>query len=124
MNYNPADFEKSEKDIRFSKETSLDEASAEKAYNFMANNLDTLAEYEEASDLLDNYTKHLVDNLASMAEGSEAAKKRTAHADTAYRVHIENLSYAKARFSKMRRLYDLAKIRIEMWRTKDASSRI
>ena len=117
MNYNPADFEKSEKDIRFSKETSLDEASAEKAYNFMANNLDTLAEYEESSDLLDNYTKHLVDNLASMAEGSEAAKKRTAHADTAYRVHIENLSYAKARFSKMRRLYDLAKIRIEMWRT-------
>ena len=124
MNYNPADFEKSEKDIRFSKETSLDEASAEKAYNFMANNLDTMAEYEEASDLLDNYTKHLVDNLASMAEGSEAAKKRTAHADTAYRVHIENLSYAKARFSKMRRLYDLAKIRIEMWRTKEASSRI
>ena len=124
MNYNPADFEKSEKDIRFSKETSLDEASAEKAYNFMANNLDTLAEYEESSDLLDNYTKHLVDNLASMAEGSEAAKKRTAHADTAYRVHIENLSYAKARFSKMRRLYDLAKIRIEMWRTKEASSRI
>ena len=124
MNYNPADFEKSEKDIRFSKETSLDEASAEKAYNFMANNLDTLAEYEEASDLLDNYTKHLVDNLASMAEGSEAAKKRTAHADTAYRVHIENLSYAKARFSKMRRLYDLAKKRIEMWRTKEASSRI
>ena len=114
MNYNPADFERSEKDIKFSKETSLDEASAEKAYNFMANNLDTLAEY----------TKHLVDNLASMAEGSEAAKKRTAHADTAYRVHIENLSYAKARFSKMRRLYDLAKIRIEMWRTKEASSRI
>ena len=72
----------------------------------------------------DSYTKHLVDNLASMAEGSEAAKKRTAHADTAYRVHIENLSYAKARFSKMRRLYDLAKIRIEMWRTKEASSRI
>ena len=124
MNYNPADFERSEKDIKISKETSLDEASAEKAYNFMANNLDTLAEYEEASDLLDNYTKHLVDNLASMAEGSEAAKKRTAHADTAYRVHIENLSYAKARFSKMRRLYDLAKIRIEMWRTKEASSRI
>ena len=124
MNYNPADFERSEKDIKFSKETSLDEASAEKAYNFMANNLDTLAEYEEASDLLDNYTKHLVDNLASMAEGSEAAKKRTAHADSAYRVHIENLSYAKARFSKMRRLYDLAKIRIEMWRTKEASSRI
>ena len=124
MNYNPGDFERSEKDIKFSKETSLDEASAEKAYNFMANNLDTLAEYEEASDLLDNYTKHLVDNLASMAEGSEAAKKRTAHADTAYRVHIENLSYAKARFSKMRRLYDLAKIRIEMWRTKEASSRI
>jgi len=124
MNYNPADFERSEKDIKFSKETSLDEASAEKAYNFMANNLDTLAEYEEASDLLDNYTKHLVDNLASMAEGSEAAKKRTAHADTAYRVHIENLSYAKARFSKMRRLYDLAKIRIEMWRTKEASSRV
>ena len=124
MNYNPADFERSEKDIKFSKETSLDEASAEKAYNFMANNLDTLAEYEEASDLLDNYTKHLVDNLASMAEGSEAAKKRTAHADTAYRVHIENLSYAIARFSKMRRLYDLAKIRIEMWRTKEASSRI
>ena len=124
MNYNPADFERSEKDIKFSKETSLDEASAEKAYNFMANNLDTLAEYEEASDLLDNYTKHLVDNLASMAEGSEAAKRRTAHADTAYRVHIENLSYAKARFSKMRRLYDLAKIRIEMWRTKEASSRI
>ena len=124
MNYNPADFERSEKDIKFSKETSLDEASAEKAYNFMANNLDTLAEYEEASDLLDNYTKHLVDNLASMAEGSEAAKKRTAHADTAYRVHIENLSYAKARISKMRRLYDLAKIRIEMWRTKEASSRI
>ena len=124
MNFNPADFERSEKDIKFSKETSLDEASAEKAYNFMANNLDTLAEYEEASDLLDNYTKHLVDNLASMAEGSEAAKKRTAHADTAYRVHIENLSYAKARFSKMRRLYDLAKIRIEMWRTKEASSRI
>ena len=124
MNYNPADFERSEKDIKFSKETSLDEASAEKAYNFMANNLDTLAEYEEASDLLDNYTKHLVDNLASMAEGSEAAKKRTAHADTAYRVHIENLSYAKARFSKMRRSYDLAKIRIEMWRTKEASSRI
>ena len=109
---------------RFSRETSLDEASAEKAYNFMANNLDTLAEYEEASDLLDNYTKHLVDNLASMAEGSEAAKKRTAHADTAYRVHIENLAFAKARFSKMRRLYDLAKIRIEMWRTKEASSRI
>jgi len=124
MNYNPADFERSEKDIKFSKETSLDETSAEKAYNFMANNLDTLAEYEEASDLLDNYTKHLVDNLASMAEGSEAAKKRTAHADTAYRVHIENLSYAKARFSKMRRLYDLAKIRIEMWRTKEYSSRI
>ena len=124
MNYNPADFERSEKDIKFSKETSLDEASAEKAYNFMANNLDTLAEYEEASDLLDNYTKHLVDNLASMAEGSEAAKKRTAHADTAYRVHIENLSYAKARFSKMRRLYDLAKIRIEMCTTKEASSRI
>ena len=124
MSYDPANFEKEEKNIKFSKETSLDEGSAEKAYNFMANNLDTLAEYEEAADLLDNYTKHLVDNLASMTEGSEAAKKRTAHADTAYRVHIENLAFAKARFSKMRRLYDLAKIRIEMWRTKEASSRI
>ena len=62
MSYDPANFDKSEKDIKFSRETSLDESSAEKAYNFMANNLDTLAEYEEASDLLDNYTKHLVDN--------------------------------------------------------------
>jgi len=124
MKYNVADFVKDEKEIKTHRENTLDEESAERAYNFMISNLDTLAEYEEAADLLDNYTKHLVDNLASMAEGSEAAKKRTAHADASYRVHIENLSYAKARFSKMRRLYDLAKIRIEMWRTKEASSRI
>ena len=54
MSYDPANFQKEEKNIKFSKETSLDEGSAEKAYNFMANNLDTLAEYEEAADLLDN----------------------------------------------------------------------
>lgn len=124
MKYNVADFVKNEKEIKTQRENTLDEDSAERAYNFMIGNLDTLAEYEEAADLLDNYTKHLVDSLASNVEGSEAAKKRTAHADAVYKLHIENLAFAKARFSKMRRLYDLAKIRIEMWRTKEASSRV
>jgi len=38
--------------------------------------------------------------------------------------HNDNLAFAKARYDHLKELYNLAKERIGMWRTKEASSRI
>jgi hypothetical protein len=123
MSYDPAAFKREQKEIKIAKESNLDEPSAERAYNFMFNNIDTLADYEEEYELLDTYTKHLVSRLATAAEGSESARKRIAESDSQFIKHLENRAFAKARFSKMRELYRIADTRIQMWRTKEASSR-
>jgi len=123
MSYDPANFKRVEKEIKVSKESILDEAAAERAFSFMSNNIDTLADYEEQYELLDTYTKHLVSRLSSAAEGSESARKRIAESDSQFLQHLENRAFAKSRFSKMRELYRIADTRIQMWRTKEASSR-
>ena len=45
------------------------------------------------------------------------------NADNRMLTHNDNLAFAKARYEHMQDLYDLAKDRIDMWRTKEASSR-
>lgn len=125
MLYNPQTFQKEEKEIKFNTTSVLDEAAADKAYNFMLNNLDIKAEYEEKSILLDLYTKHYVAKLSNESTAtSDAARTKDAHADEKYLKHIENLAYATARFNKFKDLYKIAQSRIDMWRTKEASSRI
>ena len=60
MTYDLNNFEKVKKDIKIGQETTLDEAAAERAYNFCINNLDTLTEYNQQYILMDGYTKILL----------------------------------------------------------------
>tara|TARA_R110000803_G_scaffold3023_1_gene10380 strand:- start:93 stop:470 length:378 start_codon:yes stop_codon:yes gene_type:complete len=125
MAYDLNNFEKTKKDIKIGKVTVLDDDAAEKAYNFCINNLDTLTEYNEANILMDGYTKILLNTIKKESnEKSDAARTTEAYADNRMLTHNDNLAFAKARYDHLKELYNLAKERIGMWRTKEASSRI
>ena len=125
MPYDLNNFEKTKKDIKIGKVTVLDDEAAEKAYNFCINNLDTLTEYNQAYILMDGYTKILLNTIKSESdEKSDAARNTEAYADNRMLTHNDNLAFAKARYDHLKELYNLAKERIGMWRTKEASSRI
>jgi|TARA_R110000787_G_scaffold171784_1_gene284470 nucleoside-specific outer membrane channel protein Tsx len=125
MPYDLNNFEKTKKDIKIGKVTVLDDEAAEKAYNFCINNLDTLTEYNQAYILMDGYTKILLNTIKSQSdEKTDAARNTEAYADNRMLTHNDNLAFAKARYDHLKELYNLAKERIGMWRTKEASSRI
>ena len=125
MAYDLNNFEKTKKDIKIGKVTVLDDEAAEKAYNFCINNLDTLTEYNQAYILMDGYTKILLNTIKSQSdEKTDAARNTEAYADNRMLTHNDNLAFAKARYDHLKELYNLAKERIGMWRTKEASSRI
>ena len=125
MPYDLNNFEKTKKDIKIGKVTVLDDEAAEKAYNFCINNLDTLTEYNQAYILMDGYTKILLNTIKSESdEKTDAARNTEAYADNRMLTHNDNLAFAKARYDHLKELYNLAKERIGMWRTKEASSRI
>jgi|TARA_Y200000002_G_C22630285_1_gene642164 hypothetical protein len=125
MSYKPNAYKRVEEDIKFASNSTLDEEAAEKAYNFMIHNLDTKAKYEEEAMLLDLYSKPLIAMLSIKSDAtSDAARTKDAQANEEFLTHIENLAFATARFSKYKDLYKIADTRIQMWRTKEASSRI
>jgi len=125
MPYDLNNFEKTKKNIKIGQESILDESAAERAYNFCINNLDTLTEYNQAYILMDGYTKILLNTIKSESdEKSDAARNTEAYADNRMLTHNDNLAFAKARYENLKELYSLAKERIGMWRTKEASSRI
>ena len=125
MPYDLNNFEKTKKNIKIGQESILDESAAERAYNFCINNLDTLTEYNQAYILMDGYTKILLNTIKSESdEKSDAARNTEAFADNRMLTHNDNLAFAKARYDHLKELYSLAKERIGMWRTKEASSRI
>ena len=125
MSYDLNNFEKTKKDIKIGQESILDEAAAERAYNFCINNLDTLTEYNQAYILMEGYTKILLNTIKKEStEKSDAARTTEAYADNRMLTHNDNLAFAKARHDQLKELYNLAKERIGMWRTKEASSRI
>ena len=125
MSYDLNNFEKTKKDIKIGQESILDEAAAERAYNFCINNLDTLTEYNQAYILMEGYTKILLNTIKKEStEKSDAARTTEAYAVNRMLIHNDNLAFAKARYDQLKELYNLAKERIGMWRTKEASSRI
>ena len=116
MSYDPKTYERKEEEVKFGSASVLDEETAEKAYNFMINNLDTKAKYEEQYVLLDLYTKPLIAMLSNKSQASsDAARTKDAQADSQFISHIENLAFATARFSKFKDLYKIADTRIQMW---------
>mgnify|MGYP003628199456 CR=1 FL=1 len=124
MPYDLNTFEKKTYDIKLGKVNILDEEAAEKAYSFRINNLDIKTKYNEEFTLMNGYTKILLNKIKMESdEKSDTARNTEAFADNRMLTHNDNLAFAKARYEHMQDLYDLAKDRIDMWRTKEASSR-
>lgn len=101
----------------------MSEFDPEQIYNKLADAGETWADAEAAAEILEENKKTVLAEIMGGFTGSTAERERNALADSAYKLHLKNMTAARREANRARVRYDSMKVLAEMRRTQESTRR-